>query len=422
VQAVDVVEPRGTREFRLADRATVVWVALAIAGALLFGASWALLQQTAGRGQLRDTPLYEAYADAVKVGDLPYRSFLLEYPPGALPAFLAPDLTTAPEHFAPYSKTFERWMAACGVAMMIALAAALASLGFSPPAAAAALAVPALSPLLLGPVILSRFDLWPAALTAIAVAALVSNHRRCSAVILGLAVAAKIYPVVAVPIALVSIWRRNGRRAALVWAALVAAAVAAVFVPFAVLAPTGLAHSFTFQLSRPLQIESLGAALLVLAHRIGGLPLVLHSDHGSTNIVGTLPNLIGDLSTACEIGLLLLIWALVARGPASRHQLVLALAAAVSTFMAFGKVFSPQYMIWLLPLVPLLGGRRGLVAGTLLASTLVLTHAWFPSDYGAYVYRLRLTQSLEVLVRDFAVVACALLFTRWLASPADVAA
>lgn len=389
---------------------------LAVTGAAVFCVSWVALQQTAGPRQLRDTPLYEAYADAIGAGDLPYRDFLLEYPPGALAPFLAPELTAAPEHFGAYSKVFERWMAACGIAMIAAIAAALAALDVGPRRASAALALAALSPLFLGSVILSRFDLWPAALTAAAVAALLSGYWRSSAIVFGVAIAAKIYPVVCVPIGFVWVWRRYGRRAAIVWSALLATSLAALFAPFAILAPGGIAHSFAFQLGRPLQIESLGAALLVTAHWVGGFPLVLHNDHGSTNIVGTVPNLLGNISTACQIVLLVGIWTLFARGPASRQRFVIAVAAAVSTFIAFGKVFSPQYMIWLIPLVPLVGGRRGLTAGALLALSLMLTHAWFPQSYGDYVYRLGITQSIEVLVRDLAVAASAILLTRWLAT------
>jgi hypothetical protein len=416
LQAVDVVESRAVRGSRFLDRTRLVWAGLAVAGAAVFCLSWVALQQTSGPRQLRDTPLYEAYADAIRAGDLPYRDFLLEYPPGALAAFLAPELTTAPEHFGGYSKVFERWMAACGIAMMGAIAAALAALGVRPRRASVVLALAALSPLFLGSVILSRFDLWPAALTVAAVATLLTGHWRWSAILFGVAIATKIYPVVCVPIGFVWVWRQYGRRAAIVWSGLLATLVAAVFAPFAVLAPDGIAHSFSFQLGRPLQIESLGAALLVTAHWLGGLPLVLHSDHGSTNIVGALPNLLGNISTACQIVLLVGIWMLFARGPASRQRFVIAVAAAVSTFVAFGKVFSPQYMIWLIPLVPLVGGRRGIAAGALLALSLMLTHAWFPQGYGDYVYRLGITQSVEVLVRDLAVAASAILLTRWLAT------
>ncbi len=351
----------------------------------------------------------------MRAGDRPYRSYLIEYPPGALAAFLVPELSAAPEHFAGYNKAFERWMALCGVAMIVALAVSLAALGRSLAAGAAAVGLAALSPLLLGSVILSRFDLWPTVLSSLAVAALLVGYRRLAAVMFGLAIAAKLYPAVCVPIAFAWIWRRYGRRAAFGWAAIVACTVAAIFLPFAVLAPAGLLHSFSFQIGRPLQIESLGAAVLISLHWLIGLPLSLHQDHGSTNLVGGLPRLVGNVSTAVQVTLVVVIWTLFARGPASRQRLAIAFAAALASFMAFGKVFSPQYMIWLIPFVPLIGGRRGLIAGTLLALSLALTHAWFPNSYGEYVYDFRITQSVEVLFRDLAIAACALLLTSWLA-------
>ena len=59
------------------------------------------------------------------------------------------------------------------------------------------------------------------------------------------------------------------------------AVAAAAFVPFAVLAPHGLWSSLTGQLSRPLQIESLGAAIFTTF----GHPRVI-STHGSQNVAG----------------------------------------------------------------------------------------------------------------------------------------
>jgi hypothetical protein len=44
-------------------------------------------------------------------------------------------------------------------------------------------------------------------------------------------------------------------------------------------------------------------------------------------------------------------------------------------------VLSPQFMIWLVPLVPLVLGRIGLAAGALLGAALVATHVWFPTRY-----------------------------------------
>ena len=72
--------------------------------------------------------------------------------------------------------------------------------------------------------------------------------------------------------------------------------------------------------------------------------------------------------------------ALAARAPDPRH-LVLCGFAALLAFVTLGKVFSPQYVIWLAPFAALawVWGRRA-VAG-LVAAAIVLTQVEFPSRY-----------------------------------------
>ena len=41
-------------------------------------------------GRIVDTPFYQGYGLQMRNGLLPYRDFSVEYPPGALPVFLAP--------------------------------------------------------------------------------------------------------------------------------------------------------------------------------------------------------------------------------------------------------------------------------------------------------------------------------------------
>ena len=307
--------------------------------------------------QLLDTPLYEAYADSIRAGDLPYRNFHLEYPPGALVAFLAPELTVGSEQTSIYSHVFEIWMAGCGVALTLLVAAALAALHASLRRSIAALALVGVSPLLLGPVIMSRFDLWPALLLLAALLALLLERPRLGAILLACAISAKLYPLVCLPVALIWVAKRSGRREALVFAGLNAAVLAAIFGPFTVLAPQGMWRSFAVQLGRPLQVESLGAALLVAVHHLAGLHLFLHEDHGSRNIEGTLPNLVGDVSSLVDLLALGVVYLRYARGSDSRERLVAAVGASVVVFIAFGKVFSPQYMTWFDPADP--SPRRG---------------------------------------------------------------
>ena len=371
-------------------------LASAAVGSALFLVSWGLLHQGFyEREQIVDTPVYERYGEAMTGGKVPYRDFELEYPPAALPVFLLPALGEG--DFNDYERRFEGLMAALGVACVL-LVAAVASSWWAPLFVAAA-------PLALGSVILSRFDLWPAALTVAALALLVAGRYRFGLGALGLATAAKLYPALLVPIALAHDWRLRGRREALICAGAFLAVIAAIVAPFAVLAPDGVWDSVWGQAERPLQIESLGAGLLLAAHHLLGLDLTMESSHGSQNLTGTGAEILGLASTVLQAASVIAIWVWYTRGPAGRERLLAASAAAVCAFVAFGKVFSPQFLIWLIPLVPLVGGRRGLAASGLLAAALVLTQLWFPYRYWDLALEFDPSASWLVLARDLVLVA-----------------
>jgi hypothetical protein len=370
----------------------------------VFLTSWALLHYGFyARGVITDLPVYEEYGRAmVDEGLVPYQDFRPEYPPLALPAFAVPAFADGEVGF---RRAFEALMAACGALGVGMVALSLALLRASPARTAAALGLVASAPLLLGSVVLSRFDLWPALLVSAALAAFVGGRDRLGAGVLGLAVAAKIYGGVLAPIALAWVWRRRGRREALVCAAVFCTALLLPFLPFLVLAPDGVAASLERQLSRPLQIESLGSALLLALREPLGYELTMRSGSGSQNIAGTAGTVVGVVATLLQLAALAWVWLGFARGPMTTERLVRYSAAAVVAFVVLGKVLSPQFLVWLVPLVALVGGRRGLWAGGLLAAALVLTQLWFPSRYWEWALTLEGGVSWLVLARDGLLVA-----------------
>jgi glycosyl transferase family 87 len=375
-------------------------VAATIALALFVGA-WAVLHTGFyTHDQIVDTPSYQTYGDAMSNGKVPYRDFGLEYPPGALPVFVVPSLLRSPEgDLGGYRTRFEAEMLVCGGLALLFVLSSLLSLDASPLRMGLVLGFTALAPLLIGSVILSRFDLWPAALTVGVLAALLAGRDRLAAGVLGLAVAAKIYPVVALPLLAVWVWRRSGRRAALIALGIFAGVVGACFLPFFALSPYGMWDSITRQTNRPLQIESLGSSLLLVLHQIAGVGVTMESSHGSQNLAGGGPNALAAVQSVLQILSVAAVWAWFTRGPMDRDRLVRAFAAAVCAFIAFSKVFSPQFMIWLIPLVPLVRGRRGVLASGVLALALVLTQMWFPFNYWDLVAFDAYPSSL-VFVRD----------------------
>jgi hypothetical protein len=381
----------------------VVAAGLAIA---FFVGAWAAIHHGFYRhDQIIDTRIYQRYGDAIADGRVPYRDFALEYPPAALPVFLIPSLLRSEKgNLARYRDGFEAEMLICGALALAFMLSILLRLEVGPVRLTLALGLAAAAPLLLGSVVLSRFDLWLAALTAGGLAALVAGRDRLGLGVLGLAFAAKLYPAALLPLALTWVWRRRGRREAVVAAGVFAAVALACFLPFLVLAPHGLWDAITRQTNRPLQIESLGAGFLLVAHQVADVGLTMRSSHGSQNLAGAGPDALAVIQTVVQLTVLVAVWVWFARGPADRERLVRASAAAVCAFVAFGKVLSPQFLIWLIPLVPLVRGRRGLAAGALLAIALVLTQLWFPFHYWELVFRFTALPSWLVLARDLVLV------------------
>lgn len=388
-----------------ARRAESREVALAAAlGALLFLISYGLLHVSPlDERQIVDTGLYQRYGDAILAGAVPYRDFELEYPPGALLMFVLPSL--APEQH--FRAAFEGLVVALGLGTVCLVAVCLSRLGASPSRLLAGCAVAGLAPLALGSVVLSRFDVWPAFLTATALAAAFSGRLRLAHGIAGLAAAAKVYPAVIVPVLLLYAWRRGGAKLALGSLAVAVGVAAISLLPFAILAPHGLVTSFTKQAGRPLQIESLGSALLLAAHQLDAyLPTVVDS-HGSQNLLGSLPDGIASVQTALQVVAVVAVWLLFALGRRGPEQLAAASAGAVCSFVAFGKVLSPQFLIWLVPLVPLVGGALGALASALFVLALVTTQLWFPRRYWDLV-ALEAGPTWLLVARDVLLVALAL--------------
>ena len=85
----------------------------------------------------------------------------------------------------------------------------------------------------------------------------------------------------------------------------------------------------------------------------------------------------------------------------------MAAAATVAALVAFDKVLSPQYLIWLVPFVALASGRAGLAAGALLLLALGLTQTWFPSSYWNLATGHESPWTWYLLARDLVLVALA---------------
>ncbi len=357
-----------------------------------FSVVWALVAFLAERGlygppsHSLQVDLYRGYAEHVLAGQVPYRDFAFEYPPLALVPMVGPAfLTGRPLTEQGYRQAFELVQAAVGIVTMVFVMRAAAALQLRRRDMLAAAALVAASPLLLGPLMLARYDLWPALFAAASVWLFVIGSTRGSAAVLGLGILAKVYPVVLAPFLLVNLWRRGGPRSAAGFAAIAATVTLAGLAPFLRLATEGVVQSMLRAFQRPLQVESIGATILYAVHAVTGRPR-LHLVHsfGSFNLLGAVPAQVATVQTLALAAVLALALWLFARGSQSMDRLVIAVATAVCAYVVLGKVFSPQYLMWLIAPLALVRGRGWSPHLILLVVATVLTGLYYPRFYAEF--------------------------------------
>jgi Glycosyltransferase family 87 len=319
-----------------------------------------------------DVGHYEDFARRILGGEVPYDDFYLEYPPGAVPVFVLPGLFTDGD--ADYLTAFKLLMTLCGLVALAGTARVLDQLRASTSRAAIALGAFVASPALLGWVFVNRYDLWPATFVVFALSALLAGRERLGSGVLALGFLAKVYAFAAVPVTVVHVWRTKGARATVAAGAVFAAVCLLATAFFLAVAFGGLGNSYWTQATRCLQIESLGASWLLVAEQLGTYESTPGGcSPGSIDLDGGLPDAVAMLSSVVQVAAVALVALAYLRGPESQERLVAAFAAAVAAFIVFAKVLSPQFLVWLVPLVPLVGGRRGQIATALFLVVLLLT-------------------------------------------------
>ena len=242
---------------------------------------------------------------------------------------------------------------------------------------------------LLGGLTLARFDLVAGVLVAAALL-VVAQRPRVASVAIALATALKLWPVLLLPSLVAAVRRRRD--------ALVPFLVVGVVVAGACLLLAGwdrLVSPLVYQSDRGLQIESLSASPAMVGWLVDSRRWdVRYSHFKAFEVSGpAVPALIA-LSTVLSVlllaGLVLLWWRALRRAtPVTPEGLLWLCLASVCAYLFTSKVFSPQYLLWLLPIaaagLTIAPGRvvRRWSVGLLAAAA--LSHLIYPVFYRGLV-------------------------------------
>src|SRR6266540_796142 len=287
-------------------------------------------------GVYGDVRAYGAKVERMFQGELPYRDVAIEYPPGSVPFTLMPALVVG---------TGAGYRMAFALEMILVDALGLyAAWRLARAADRGRRRIPVaytLGMVVIGPLLVLRFDLIPAVCVLLAAALAAEGRAGPSAAALGYGAAAKLFPAVLAPLLVLGLvpaegWRRSLRRT--VPPFLVTFAV--TLVPALIISASGTVGSLLYHIRRGVQIESLPANLIDLAHLASG-----------------------------GRGL----------GPADWAG---AFAIGVFAFVLPTRVLSPQYLVWLAaPVAGLADRRLGRRAMWTLAAAAVLSQLEFPFRY-----------------------------------------
>ena len=201
-----------------------------------------------------------------------------------------------------------------------------------------------------------RFDLVVAALTVGAILLASKMRWKTAFALLALATLYKFYPVIlAIPFLLMQqaqykdekwmTWKRWSGLGVFVGLGVLVTLISLLSNINATIIP------FLYFRNRPFEIESLPASLIWIGAQLGH-PAQANMDYQSLNLTSSLARFISPLMLFGEIaGLLFTCWL-------QWHKKLTFFEACLLTVLliiATGKVFSPQYLIWVTPLVAMVG-------------------------------------------------------------------
>lgn len=318
-----------------------------------------------------DVEIYFRYTRWTLSGELPYRDFIIEYPPFSLVFFILPGLLSYPlgglelerykllfhtESFALNLATL--WLAYSLLKRLYPAVAAKAPHNLSWRMVAFTF-----GSILISLYLMQRFDVGASFLTMLAIWLFYKHRPAWSGVALGLGFTAKLYPGILLPLVLLYfLYVKNDWRSIWRYLAGFSLACTVVLLPFVLTGASGLRAFLAYHADRGIELETIYATIIVVGSYLGLTAALSMTDYGGLGLASAWVKPLATFSTILTVaGLLLIyffIWRTLSRngGRVRLDWFVNVVSLTILWFILANKVLSPQYLIWLLPFVPIWRG------------------------------------------------------------------
>ena len=274
--------------------------------------------------------------------------------------------------------------------------------------------------------VLDRYDIFPMVLTMLSLYCFMTKRYAWAWLILSVATMTKLYPAVLVPVYLMMYLVDKEWKGALKGVAIYIVTALVIMLPIFLLGSDMIQYFLGYHMDRPLQLESTASSFISFAAILGLTKVWTDFGSGSDNLLGEWPGAVEPFLTPLMVVSLLILYAfggylllkLKKRGRYNENNKMIALGmisfAAITLFIIVGKVFSAQYMVWIIPFVLFLLvlpmdyilKRRMLI---IFVVAEVLTQLNFAVNVGIYGGEFNDIGMLIVLARNLLMIALLLL-------------
>lgn len=228
--------------------------------------------------------------------------------------------------------------------------------------------------------LLARNDIYPTVIAVAAIWMFQNRRMELAALLLALAAMIKLYPAIFLMPMVMALLLRKDAKGAVMMVAIAAATCLLVELPFLLADPSTAFSYLTYHSDRGIQVESVAGGFFMLYDKIFPCDIYVAYGFGSDNVIGTIPDALSPFMNPVMYCIILAfvvaIGLRIARSSVERDDVLVLVgaicAAMVMIFITFSKVYSAQYVIWILLLIPFTQascfdeGRRNRILMTML--------------------------------------------------------